>query len=152
MEGSYGIYAGEEKVGTAAVSREGLYCCIYCQCCFKEKQIYKIYLRLGENTVLLGTPIPEGKVYVLRKRIPAKLFDAGSPQFTVGVVRENRKRMFVPVKENTPFAHIQQLHNAYAAVNNGVWGVVLITEKNIPTAEKIQGYAKQNSDKKPGNS
>lgn len=119
MEGSYPIFIGEESVGTALVSREGLYYRLDCQCRLRGKEIFKIYAECENGRLLLGTPTPEGDCYRLRTRLPAKRFSGETPRFCL------RQEIFIPVRPDEPFLHLKDLKNAVFAVRNGESGIII---------------------------
>ena len=120
MVGVYEIYSGDGAIGTAKVTREGLYYQFDCQCRLECNEICKIYVRCGENQTLLGTPVPENGAFVLRTRLPKKRFCGDKMEFTI-----DGDKAFLPVSPDEPFLHLADLKDAIFAVCNGQCGVII---------------------------
>ena len=120
MVGIYDIHCGGQVVGTAQVSREGLYYRFECRCQFKKKDVCKICITCGDEEMILGTPVPENGDFVLRTRLPIKRFCGGNLEFTI-VGDES----FIPVSPDEPFLYLKDLTDAIFAVRNGQCGVII---------------------------
>ena len=125
MEGIYNICRGGDVVGSAKVSREGLYYCFECHCRLEGREICKVYAACEAENILLGTPIPEGDLFRLRKRIPIRHFAGESMRIYIGDTMEQKSENFVPVKENEPFYHLEDLENAVFQVRDGISGIMI---------------------------
>lgn len=125
MEGKYSIYSGDRKVGTAAVSREGLYYRFDCECSLDKKEVCKIGVTCGEDRILLGTPIPEGRTFKLYTRLPIKRFSGDKPHFYITGNKDEKFDKFVPVREDAPFLYLKDLQNAVFQVQNGESGIAI---------------------------
>jgi len=125
MEGTYSILRSGQKVGTARVSREGLYYRFDCECTLDGKEVCKIGVSCGEDEILLGTPIPEGQIFRLRSKLPVKRFSGETPYFYILGNKKEKFEKFVPVDENKPFLYLKYLKNAVFQVRNGETGVMI---------------------------
>ena len=126
MEGIYEIFCGGQAIGTAKVSRDGLYYRFECECMLKKREVCKISAICGEQTIVIGTPVPEGEVFRLRTRLPAKRFSGETPGFYITGNKEENAEKFIPVYPDAPFSHLKDLKNAVFRIRNGVSGVVIM--------------------------
>lgn len=125
MEGIYDIHCGGQVVGSAKVSREGLYYRFDCECQMEREEICKVYVTCADKQIMLGTPIPEGQVFKLRTKLPVKRFSGETLVFYLGEKQKEKPEIFIPVRENEPFLHIKDLKNAVFRIHNGVSGIVI---------------------------
>ena len=125
MEGIYSICIDGQKVGTATVSREGLYYSFRCECRLPKREVCKIFVSCGADGVLLGTPFPEGQVFVLRTKLPIKRFGEGQMEFSVVFDGDFQNEKFVPVRETEPFPYLREIKKAYAQERGGIRGIVV---------------------------
>lgn len=124
MEGSYSICSGEKSIGTARVSKEGLYYRFDCECRLEKKDVCKICVTCGEKCVILGTPIPNGQVFKLHTKLPIKRFTGNTPRFFITGSQEMVGE-FIPIEPDKPFSHLKDLKNAVYQVREGVSGIVI---------------------------
>lgn len=124
MEGNYHVYAGDKTVGSVAVSREGLYYRFDCRCRLENKEICKICIACGQEQILLGTLIPEGRQYRLCRKLPVKRFTGETLRFFLSG-HEEKSEIFIEIRENEPFARLEDLKNAVYRVRNGRTGIVI---------------------------
>ncbi|MBQ8769112.1 MAG: hypothetical protein IJZ15_05665 [Oscillospiraceae bacterium] len=125
MEGTYNIDCGGKKVGTAVISREGLYYRFDCNCQLERKEVCKICVVCGDKRIVLGTPIPEGQIFQLRTKLPVKRFSIGKPRFYIAGSKEEISEEFISVQPNAPFLHLKELKNAVFQVRDGESGIVI---------------------------
>ncbi len=131
MEGCYEITLAGEPVGTAKVTRRGLYYGIDCRCQLLRSNVYDLTAHWGNQAVHIGVPVPEGNSLHLGKTLPTKQAGQGSPVFTLTPRHEKMTGQFVPVYPEEPFAYLQRLQEAYLQVRQGQTGVVLQEQKNV---------------------
>ena len=110
--GNYDILLGGEPVGTAQVTREGLYDCFRCQLKLSGEVMYKLILQKEGETVDLGIPAPQGEVFTLTTRIPIKRI--GDGPYLIRAVPKHAPvgTVFVPLKEDEPFRYLNRLNDA----------------------------------------
>ena len=123
MEGVFDITLGGRPVGQAAVFREGLYLYFDCRCRLSGETVCRIRVRRGEKEVDLGIPVPEGRDFVLRKKLPAKKLGDGVPEFWVAPKKVKLPENWVPVRAEEPFAYLTRLQDAFLEVRDGQAGV-----------------------------
>lgn len=121
----YTILLGTQNVGQAQVRRDGLYYDFYCRCRFSGDVIMKIAVSCGEKTEILGTPVPQGKDFVLHKKLPVKYFGEGEFGFRAVPKKAQLDGFFVPIRPEEPFSYLNRLKNARLQRRDGVIGVVL---------------------------
>lgn len=121
----YTILLGTQNVGQAQVRRDGLYYDFYCRCRFSGDVIMKIAVSCGEKTEILGTPVPQGKDFVLHKKMPVKYFGEGEFGFRAVPKQAQLDGFFVPIRPEEPFSYLNRLKNARLQRRDGVLGVAL---------------------------
>lgn len=121
----YTILLGTQNVGQAQVRRDGLYYDFYCRCRFSGDVIMKIAVSCGEKTEILGTPVPQGKDFVLHKKLPVKYFGEGEFGFRAVPKQAQLDGFFVPIHPEEPFSYLNRLKNARLQRRDGVLGVAL---------------------------
>ena len=122
MFGLYDIYKGNEKIGKAEVSREGLYYRFRCCCNLTGERMHRLTVTCGAKTENLGIPIPNGEEFWLSVRIPVSKFPQAEPIFRA-VPKENT--VWVPVFEDMPFPYISELSSGVLSEKEGEMGVLI---------------------------
>lgn len=125
MEGIYDISFDGQAVGTAKISREGLYYRFDCECRLKKKELFKICISCGDENFILGTPIPEGQQFQLHTKLPIKRFSGQAPCFFITGNKEENAEAFIPVHPDAPFLYLKELKNAVFCIQDGVSGIVI---------------------------
>ena len=123
MEGVFDITLGGRSVGQAAVFQKGLYLYFDCRCRLSGETVCRIRVRCGEKEADLGIPVPEGRDFVLRKKLPAKKLGDGVPEFWVAPKKVKLPENWVPVRAEEPFAYLSRLEDAYLEVRDGQVGI-----------------------------
>ena len=123
MEGVYDILLGGRSVGQAVMVRHGLYWHFDCRCSLSGEVMFRIMVSCGGRTENLGIPVPQGKEFVLRTKLPAKKLGAGEPTFRVVPKHAPLPENWVPVNPEDPFAYLTRLQDAYLQVRDGKIGV-----------------------------
>lgn len=119
----YAIYLGRDPVGKARVEKRGLYYCFECRCALESDVMYRVAVHWGSRQESLGILAPEGKEFVLQKKLPVKLFPDGEPTFRVLPKRQPVPENFYPVYPEEPFSYITRLQNAFLLTKNGQVGI-----------------------------
>lgn len=119
----YDIYLGRDTVGKARVEKRGLYYCFECRCALESDVMYRVMVHWGNRQESLGILAPAGKEFVLEKKLPAKLFGEGEPEFRVLPKRQPLPDNFYPVYPEEPFSYISRLQNAFLQSKNGQIGI-----------------------------
>ena len=121
----YKIYMGKEQVGQAWVYKEGLYYTFRCRCELESDIICRVLVSCGDHQVNLGVLVPEGKWYMLTKRIPIKLLGVGLFEFRILPRCQKHQDTFLCVYPEEPFRYIRQLQSAYLERRAGELGIVV---------------------------
>ncbi len=128
LEGTYAVHLNGEKVGTAILSRCGLYYEVQSRCAVRGKQMVHLLMGIESAVEDLGLLIPANGGLELKKRIPVRRIGEGKPSFFLRN-RNEAVEYFVPVKPGEAFPYLHRLKDAAFAVHNGQTGVVLGSEK-----------------------
>ena len=123
MEGVYDILLGNRSVGQAVMVRQGLYWHFDCRCSLSGEAVFRITVSCGGKTESLGIPVPKGKEFVLRTRLPVKKLGEGELSFRVVPKHAPMPERWVPVCAEEPFAYLTRLEAAYLQVQDGQVGI-----------------------------
>ena len=119
----YSIFDNGTQVGTAEVTREGLYYLFRCSCAPRGEGIHRIVVNDGENQVDLGICVPDSGKFVLRTRIPVKRLTGDI--FSFSVAPEKKVSINIPVQSEMVFDQLDKLNAARLEVANGQPMVVI---------------------------
>ena len=118
----YEIYLGNDCVGTAHVTQEGLYYRICCQCQLTGTDPYRITVS-GDTDVDLGICVPMGDGFGIETSIPVKRVGKGALNFCAVPKNRINREFFVALSPEEPFGYIQRLKKAYLSRQNGQVGL-----------------------------
>lgn len=118
----YPIYNGEDTVGIAQVSKEGLYYRIHCTCNLVDSEPFRITAK-AEHQIDLGMCVPNGDIAGLKVRIPMKKLGEGNLSFSIGKRNEDQQEEWFPVSPQEPFLYIAKLKTACTVSRNGKVGI-----------------------------
>lgn len=121
----YDIFMGSAAVGTAKVSKEGLYYVFFCRCRLSGEVVCKVTVTCGNRKADLGILVPENGAFQLKTRVPVKQLGEGMLEFAVTPRHQKPDSMFVPVMAEAPFAYLSRLTDAYLVKKNGQLGVCI---------------------------
>lgn len=125
MEENYPIYLGEEAIGTAQVTRQGLYYHFSCRCRLSGEIMCRILVTCGNHQEHLGILVPVGSSFGLDTKLAVKKLGKGPFRFRVLPKRQDMQGQFTPIRPEEPFAYITRLQNAFMETRNGQVGVVI---------------------------
>ena len=111
----------DKAVGTAEVTREGLYYRFRCRCKLEEDAV----CRVTAGKERLGILVPSGDGFELQTKLPIKRFGDTVPEFRLAPNKPVLEGKFIPIKPEEPFAYIERLKEAYLVRNGGQIGLVL---------------------------
>lgn len=131
MEGNYEILMGSKEIGTAKVTRQGLYYGFDCRCDLSGEVICRLTVTCGTKTHNLGIPVPEGGAFKLRTRLPVKQLGEGKLQFQAQPNHRSVEGQFVPISPEEPFSYLSRLQDAFLEVREGVPGVVIMDQEGL---------------------
>ena len=121
----YEITMGSRQVGKVQLLREGLYVRVVCHVQLCGSVVYRLAVEDNGRRENLGVLMPEGGGYSLDKRIPAKRFPQGEPEFLLVPAHEPADGRFLPIHPQEPFEYLSQLKDAYMKIKDGRLGISL---------------------------
>lgn len=125
MTERYPVELGENTVGWAEISREGLYARFQCQCQLSGTVMHRVLVRMGQQTEDLGILIPDQGGYALNTRIPIKRLGDGKPVFWVVPHVRKPQGVFYPICPEEPFTYLARIRKAHMETREGQIGIVL---------------------------
>ena len=134
LEGTYAVTLNGKKVGTAALSRCGLYYEVACKCHADGDRMLHLVMEGNNFSENLGLLIPMSGALELKKRVPAKRIGEGDIVFFLQG-RHAEMAEFVPVAPDAPLPCLHRLKDAVFAVRNGQAGLEFKPENN---GEKVE--------------
>ncbi len=117
----YDVFLFDRPIGTAKVTRTGLYYNITCKCHICES-VYKLYADSEKGTVLIGVFYPNDGWYEINKRISVKSLGMDIHTFRVNPLNEEQDS-FYEISEDQPFPHLPQIEKACLVIKNGRLGI-----------------------------
>lgn len=121
----YDIFLGQDSIGKAQVTKEGLYYRISCRCRLSGEVVYKVVASCGDRKEDLGVLVPQSGAFVLTKRLPMKQLGQGQLQFKAVPRHVAPDGKFIPISADEPFAYLSRLENAFMQRRDGQQGVVI---------------------------
>ena len=122
----YEVQLNGQRVGSAAVSRQGLYYRIQFHCRLPDDQIYCLKVSCRERITDLGTCIPVRNGFAVNTSVSVKQIGEGELSFFVERRYEDRQETFYEVRADKPFAYIRKLQQARLRRKGDIVGVVFI--------------------------
>lgn len=122
---TYKIFLDEAAVGTAQVTKSGLYYKLRCLCYLPTNDIYRIVVQNGALTCDLGPCVPLADGFGICTQVPIKRIGEGKLRFFAQLKSKKQAVKFIPVDPQKPFAYLCCLENARFAKENGVPGLML---------------------------
>lgn len=125
MIGKYDVRLGNEAIGQAAVTREGLYYRICCNCRLSGKVVCKLVAKWDDTSENLGVLVPSGGEFCINTKIPVKRAGEGQVHFFITPRHEKLPETFIPIRAEEPFAYLSRLENAYLYRTENTVGIVI---------------------------
>ena len=125
LEGNYGVYFGNQLAGKVQVLRQRLYYRFICRCRIRGDVLCRLRVSCGGRQEELGILVPTGDSFGLDKRVPAKYFGEGVPEFHLFAKVEEPEGTFIPIVPEEPFSYITKLKSAYLVRREGQAGIVV---------------------------
>ena len=122
---------GSERVGSACVTKEGLYYRISCRCLLSGS-VPCVVKVTGDREMDLGLCVPLCGGFGVETRIPIKRVGEGTLNFRVLPKHRIRTEQFVPVSAEEPFRYITRLKDAYLVRRNGQMGLLFTDRSPSP--------------------
>ena len=121
----YAVSMGTRQVGKVQLLREGLYVHIVCHVQLSGSVMYRLAVESQGARENIGVLTPAGQGFQVDKRIPARRFPDGEPEFVLIPSHEPADGRFIPIRPREPFAYLSQLKDAYMKIKEGVLGINL---------------------------
>lgn len=118
----YPIYLGDDAVGTAMVSKEGLYYRIQCTSHLTAGKPFRVTAE-AEHSIDLGLCVPDGHHFGLEVRVPMKKLGEGDIRFYIRTQQEKKSEDWFPISSEKPFPYIVKLKYAYMVSLEGERGI-----------------------------
>lgn len=116
MEGIYEVTYRGQAVGTAEITREGLYLRIFARCRISDNEIHRLYAD-GEK---IGVLMPDRGGLTLETRLPAKRLKEGCA-FSL----DERAEQFIPIRSGENFEYLDKLRKGRMGFRDGILGLIL---------------------------
>ena len=113
LVGTYPISYHDKTVGTAIITKKGLYYSVSCRCQLPDKDKYTIVIKWDSTLKNLGICIPYSKSFGMDSMISSKEAGQGSPVFHL---RSERQEQLIPL--TLPFAHIGKITSGVLHISN----------------------------------
>lgn len=126
----YAVTFGEQTIGKAQVTRQGLYYHVVCRCNLSGEVMYRLEVSCGEKRENLGILVPEETGFGLDTRFPVSRVGEGTLRFRLlprHDVLEGRR--FVPITPEEPFSYLERLKDSFLEIQEGKKGVYLPREE-----------------------
>lgn len=134
----YDILFSGKSVGNAQLEKEGLYYRIRCGCKPPDDGVYRVIVSDGSNRQDLGICVPEGKIFVVNKRVPCKSLTG--EQLTFYLVEKSYGEVVVPVADGEPFEYLDQLEDAHLRVADGQAEIIIAPTPDQQGSDQNQEY------------
>ena len=119
----YAVHFGDDTVGKAQVTRQGLYYHVVCRCSLSGQVMYCLEASTGEKRVNLGILVPQETGFGLETRFPVSRVGEGELHFCLRPRHEEPVgRQFVPIIPEEPFSYLERLKDAFLEIQNGKKG------------------------------
>lgn len=124
MAMDYSVRFGEQSVGRAQVTRQGLYYRVVCRCNLSGEVMYRLEVSCGDKRENLGILVPEETGFGLDTRFPVSRVGEGALSFRILPRHDTLQgRKFVPITPEEPFVYLERLKDAFLETRNGVKGI-----------------------------
>lgn len=125
MLGEYSIMLDSSRVGTALVTRQGLYYLLECRCKLPSPEPYRITVSWEDRNVDLGICMPDGNWSRSKTRITIKQAGEGTPVFRAHPRNAAGKEVFYPLNLTEPVIYLSRLRTARLERQGDALGIVL---------------------------
>ena len=134
MIGHHNVMIGNETIGDAVVTKEGLYYRICCKCKLSGDVVCRLEIHWDDKSESLGVLVPEADSFSVNTKLSAKRLGNGQPVFRVMPKHEKLSGKFVPIRADEPFAYLSELEKAYLKTSAEAVGI-MIPEGSAPVPQ-----------------
>lgn len=128
MCGSYPIMLGGQEIGNAIVTKEGLYYRFNCCSRLSGEIMYLLKVNCEKGEVNLGVCVPLQNGFGVNTRLPIKMIGNGDLSFYITPRHPDITNMFIPIRAEEPFRHLEKLERAYLKKQDGILGIMFAEE------------------------
>lgn len=125
LEGTYGVYFGNQLMGKVQVLRQGLYYRFICRCQLTGDVVCRLSVACGDKQESLGVVVPMDGGFGLDTLLPAKRLGQGKPEFLLLPKHDVPAGKFVPICPEEPFAYIERLKESFLVRKGQQVGIML---------------------------
>lgn len=130
MDEEYSVQLDQRQIGSARISREGLYCHVVCMCEMREERVYILYGEGCGETLRLGIPAPKDGKLCLNTKIPLKRFPQKIDAMYLLEKGREKPKEGILLKEGEPVPGLENL--MHSKLQFTLDGVLLVSEKVSP--------------------
>lgn len=128
---TYQISNGEQIIGVAQVSQEGLYYKIFCRCKLPMNGIHRVYVSNNGVERDLGICVPNGEEFILEKKVPIKHIGQGELKFLAGKKSGKERVNKVPICRDKPFGAMKAIRRGRFAIYDGNFYIVFPQDTSL---------------------
>lgn len=122
----YPVIYEEKTVGSAKLTRQGLYYQVQCRCVLPVDGMCRLEAAVGEKRVDLGILVPMENGFGLQTSFPVSRVGEGTPVFRIRTKQPSAQvRHFVPIIPEEPFSYLERLKDAFLEIQDGKKGASL---------------------------
>ncbi len=157
MNETVSIMRGGKPIGSAHITREGLYLRIACVCHLEQAELIRLHVRSDAGERPLGVLVPNGDAWELSTRIAAKYLvgeiEIFVPQEKADHAQEDApQEKFVPIVAGEPFACLDAVSDAVLAEQDGQVGICVdanAQEEEVASVEPLPEDAQSMESESP---
>ncbi len=130
MKKTYDIMLGNNAVGSAQVSKEGLYYRFRCRCDLSGDVMYQLKTVCEDKEYSLGILVPVEDYFCIETKVPIKKIGETDISFFIAPRHASVRGNFIPIRAEEPFSYIEKLEDSYLEVQNNELGVRIVENDN----------------------
>ena len=119
MDGTYDVIGGGQAVGSAIITRQGLYYHVSCRCRISGEIMFRLIMEMGGTSRDLGILVPMDGQFGLNTRLCVKRQEEEKPRFYLKPKKHMAECSLVTICPEEPFAYLSRLDSAYLVRKNG---------------------------------
>ena len=129
MDGTYDVIGGGQAVGSAIITRQGLYYHVSCRCRISGEIMFRLIMEMGGTSRDLGILVPMDGQFGINTKVNMKSHSKEKPSFYLKAKREAADDILVRICPEEPFGYLSKLNSAYLVRKNGTMMVGFREEK-----------------------
>ncbi len=128
MKSDYKIMMHNTQVGTASITKQGLYWVINCCCQLPDNKMHRVCMKTEDAEIDMGILVPNDHCFYLIHRVAMKKAGKGEPQFFIKEEIHEVAASFQPILQDEPFVAIERLKDSHLVVVEDQPGIMLDQE------------------------